>query len=147
VYDVETFEEKFQDILARPRFHTTAALFLGGFALLLAVLATYGAALNSVAQRRHEIAIRIAVGASPFDMRRMLLQQGMLPVAVGAVAGVVGAIALRQMVHHLIYSSEPSGVLTCAIASSVLACTSGFAIWISTSRVKTVEASTMLNLR
>ena len=81
IYDVKTLDERLSDMLATPRFYTTAVLFFGGFALLLAVVGIFGAASYSIAQRTHEIGVRIAVGATTGGVRGMLLWQSMLPVS------------------------------------------------------------------
>ncbi|HEX6897341.1 MAG TPA: FtsX-like permease family protein [Bryobacteraceae bacterium] len=87
VFDVKTLDQRLADVVARPRFYTTAILFLAGFALLLAAVGAYGAASHSVSQRRHEIGIRIAVGGPPGRVRGMVFRQSMAPVCVGVVAG------------------------------------------------------------
>ena len=61
VYDVNTLDQRLTDVLARPRFFTTAIIFLACFALLVAAIGTYGAASRTVAQRTHPIGVRIAI--------------------------------------------------------------------------------------
>ena len=109
VYDVKTLDQRLGETLARPRFYTTAILFFGAFALLLAVTGVYGVATYSIAQRTHEIGVRIAVGASPPRLRRLLLRQSLLPMAAGMAAGVAGAIGMGQFLKHLMTSAEPVG--------------------------------------
>src|SRR5581483_9315344 len=89
-YDVKTLDERLAENLARPRFYTTVVLFFGGFALLLALLGIYGVASFAVAQRTHEIGVRLAIGARVAWLRGMLMRQGLLPVVVGLAGGWAG---------------------------------------------------------
>jgi putative ABC transport system permease protein len=144
VYGIETFDSRLRQTLARPRFYTTAILFFGGFALLLAIVGTYGVASYSIAQRTREMGVRIAVGASPRGLRGMLLRQSMLPVACGAVAGVAGAAALGRYLQHLIAQAEPTGPWTCALAAAALAATAALAVWTATGRVVRMDPTAAL---
>jgi ABC-type antimicrobial peptide transport system permease subunit len=144
VYDVKTLDQRLIDTLARPRFYTTAVLFLGGFALLLAVAGIYGAASYSIARRTHEIGVRIAVGATPDGLRSLLLWQNLLPMACGAAAGGAGAAVLGRYMQHLIAGAETTGVWTCAEAAATLAAAAALAVWTATSRIARMDPTTAL---
>lgn len=135
VFDVATFDHKLQESLARPRFYTTAVLFLGAFALLLAIIGTYGVAAYSIAQRKREIGVRIALGASPQGLRRVLLRQSLLPVSAGICVGLVGAVVLGRFLNHLIACAEPTGAQVCLESALILAATSAVGIWAATSQI------------
>jgi putative ABC transport system permease protein len=139
VYGAKTLDQRLDDALAKPRFYTTAVLFLGGFAVLLAVIGIYGAAAYSITQRTHEIGVRIAVGASPGRLRFALLRQSMLPIAAGMAAGVAGAIALGRFLQYLMDAVEPLDARTCAWAALLLAITAAAAVWTATARVLRVD--------
>jgi predicted permease len=139
VYDAMTLGQRLDNALAKPRFYTTAVLFLGGFAVLLALIGVYGAASYSISQRTHEIGVRIAVGASPGRLRLVLLRQGMRPIAVGMAAGVAGAIASGRFLQYLMDSVQPLGVGMCASAALLLAVTAAVAVWTATARVLRVD--------
>jgi predicted permease len=144
VYDVKTLDQRLSENLARPRLYTSAVLFLGVFALLLAVVGTYGVASYSITQRTHEIGVRIAVGASPRGLRGMLLRQSMVPVACGAVAGIAGAAALGRYLQHLITQADPTGPWTCAVAAAALAATAALAVWSATGRIVRMDPTAAL---
>jgi len=91
IYSVETLDRRLRESLAKPRFYTTAVEFFGVLALLLAVIGVYGVAAHSIAQRMHEIGVRVAMGATPGEVRFMLLRQSLAPVVLGLAAGVAGA--------------------------------------------------------
>jgi len=144
VYDVKTLDQRLSENLARPRLYTSAVLFLGVFALLLALVGTYGVASYSITQRTHEIGVRIAVGASPRGLRGMLLRQSMLPVACGALAGVAGAAALGRYLQHLMAHADATGPWTCALAAAALAATAALAVWTATGRIVRMDPTAAL---
>ena len=146
VYDVKTLNQRLADVLALPRFYTTAILFFAGFALLLAMAGTYGVATYSVAQRTHEIGVRLAVGGSPDRIRGMLLRQSMLPLGAGMLAGVFGAAGLGRFLQHLISSAEPTGLWTCVIAALILATATAAAVWTATNRIVRMDPTAALRV-
>ena len=146
VFDVKTLDQRLADAVARPRFYTTATLFLAGFALLLAAVGAYGAASHSVSQRRHEIGIRIAVGGPPGRVRGMVFRQSIAPVCAGIAAGLAGAAGLGRVLKHLISSVEPTGIWMCGSAAMAIAAATACAIWIATSRVVRTDPTVALRV-
>jgi putative ABC transport system permease protein len=144
IYDAQSLDQRLSGNLLRPRFYTTAILFLGVFALLLAVIGIYGVAAYSVTQRTHEIGVRIALGAAPGRLRAALVRQGMLPVVAGMAVGVAGAIASGRFLKSLMWSAEPPGALTCIVGGLLLTATALAALWFATSRVIQVDPMTAL---
>lgn len=144
VYNTMTLSQRLDETLAKPRFYTTAVLFLGGFAVLLAVIGVYGVASYSISQRTHEIGVRIAVGASPERLRLALLRQSLLPIVVGMAAGVAGAVALGRFLQYLMEAVEPLDGGICASAALLLAVTAAVAVWTATARVLRVDPMSAL---
>jgi predicted permease len=144
IYDAQTLDERLSGNLLRPRFYTTAILFLGVFALLLAMIGIYGVAAYSVTQRTHEIGVRIALGAAPGRLRATLVRQGMLPVVAGMAVGVAGAIASGRFLNSLMASAERLGAQTCILGGLLLTVTALAALWFATSRVIQVDPMTAL---
>jgi len=98
--------------------------FLGGFgavALLLAALGTYGVMAFTTEQRTREIGVRIAVGAKPQDILRIVLGQGARLVAVGAVVGLLGALAGTRVLASMLYETGPADPLSYLVALGTLA--------------------------
>jgi putative ABC transport system permease protein len=143
-FQVESFDERLRDLIARPRFYTIAIVFLGGFAMLLAVIGIYAVASYSVSLRMHEIGVRIAVGATAAGVRRMILRQALLPVALGAVAGLAGAAAMGQYLQHLVASAQPASLSMRAAAALTLAATAAIATWSATRRVSRLDPMVIL---
>jgi predicted permease len=128
VPEMKTMQRIISDAVSERRFQTT---LLAGFALaalLLAVVGIYGVISYSVNRRRNEIAIRMALGARASDVNRMVLAQGMRPVAVGLVIGMAVALALGRLVQALLFQIRPSdplvlaGVVLVLSAAAALAC-------------------------
>lgn len=101
----------------------TSTILLGGFATLALVLAAvglYGVMAYSVVQRRHEMGIRIALGARPGDVLRLVVRHGMQLVLVGEIAGFAAVLILMRVVSGLLYRVSASDPRTLAVAVSVL---------------------------
>jgi putative ABC transport system permease protein len=135
VYNVKTLQQRFEETLARPRFRTTIFLFFGGFALLLAIAGIYGVSSYSITQRRREIGVRIAIGASARGVRAMVLRQALWPIGAGMVIGLVGAAWQGRLLEHLLPAAPPVDVPASAAAAVVLAFVAIFAIWSATRRI------------
>ncbi len=108
VFDAKTMERRMDDALARPKFYRTALLFFAGFALLLAVIGIYGVVSYAVARRTREMGVRLALGTTPGKLRTMLLWQGLLSVAVGAVLGTAGAALTGRFLESLVLAPSRS---------------------------------------
>jgi predicted permease len=144
VYDVKTLDQRLDDLLAGSRFYMAAVLFLAALALLLAVIGVYGVAAHAVAQRTHEIGVRIAVGAAPGDVRLMLLRQSLLPVAAGMLAGGAAAAGLGRFIGHLMENAQPVGVGICGAAALALMAAAAMAVWFATGRVTRMDPMSAL---
>ena len=144
VYDVKTLTQRLDDLLAGPRFHTVATLFFTALAMLLAVVGVYGVAAYSIAQRTHEIGVRIALGAVPGEVRLMLLRQSLLPVTAGMIAGIAAALWLGRFIRHLVENAQPAGPWMCGAAALALLATSAAAVWTATRRVTQVDPMSAL---
>jgi putative ABC transport system permease protein len=144
VFSVKTLDERLGDNLARPRFYTTTVLFLGGLALLLAVIGVYGIASYSILQRTHELGVRIAIGASAERMRFLLLRQSLLPVAIGAAAGIAGAFGLGRFMEHLMDTAQRVDGVTCGVAAALLLLVAAVAVWSATQRILRLDPMQVL---
>ncbi|HVT73032.1 MAG TPA: ABC transporter permease [Lacunisphaera sp.] len=121
VYDLKTMAQRLDDT-AQPRRAPMVLLALfSAVALLLAGLGVYGVLAFSVAQRTSEFGIRLALGATPGDIARLVLRQGARLVLVGVLAGLAGYLALSSLVGKLLYGIAATDPMTLALAPLILA--------------------------
>ncbi|MGH9361484.1 MAG: ABC transporter permease, partial [Thermoanaerobaculia bacterium] len=100
---VQTMEEIVRGSAAGRRSYTVLLAVFAGVALVLATLGVYGVMAYSVAQRRHEIGIRLAMGARPEDVLQLVVRQGLRLAAVGLLAGAVLSLASSRWVASLLF--------------------------------------------
>ncbi|HXG67739.1 MAG TPA: ABC transporter permease [Blastocatellia bacterium] len=121
LYDIKTFDQHLGNAFARPQF---SAFLLGVFAvvaLLLTAVGLYGVMAYSVAQRTHEIGIRVALGAQQGQVMSMVIRQGVTLAAVGVVLGLVGAFGLtRVLLATMLYGVSALDPLTFAFVVLLL---------------------------
>lgn len=114
VSDVQTMDEIVSVSTARQRFNMWVMSVFGAAALLLATIGIYGLMAYSVAQRRREIGIRLALGAQVVDVHRMVVVQGMRLALVGIAIGVAAALGLARFIEAFVFgvSSRDAFVFT-----------------------------------
>jgi predicted permease len=124
------------EALAGTRFMTYLLSAFAGGAALLAMLGIYGVTAYAVQQRRKEIAIRVALGATNRAVTAIFLRQGAWLLGAGIGAGVAGALPMSRFLHHYVFGVSSFDVLTYAAASLLLA-TAGLAavLWATRSAV------------
>ncbi|HEY6344397.1 MAG TPA: ABC transporter permease [Bryobacteraceae bacterium] len=113
---VKTMEQVFSDSVAQPRLQLALLGIFGALAGLLAAIGIYGVAAYSAAQRTREIGIRMALGARPGDVRRLVLREGLVLGAAGVVAGLAGALGLTRVLKSLLFETTPTDAPTLALA-------------------------------
>jgi putative ABC transport system permease protein len=120
LWNVRTMNSLLSESVARHRFNTTLLGLFALVALLLASLGIYGVMSYSVTQRTHEIGVRLALGAQPADVLKMVLRQGMALVALGIALGLVCSYALTRSMTSLLYGVSATDPSTFALISLVL---------------------------
>jgi putative ABC transport system permease protein len=93
---------------------------MGILGLILATLGVYGVVAYMAAQRTHEIGMRLALGALPGDILRMVLRQGISIVALGSVLGIIMAFAVARLLSHLLVGVSSSDPITYASVALML---------------------------
>lgn len=139
VYDVDSMEHRLTDFLAPQRFSMSLLGVFAFVALVLAAIGIYGVTANSASHRTHEIGIRMALGARPFDVLGLVVRQGMLLVAIGTAIGVVAAVALARVVASLLYGVRPWDPVTLVLVAIVLAAVALFACYLPAQRAARVD--------
>jgi putative ABC transport system permease protein len=121
MWRIRTLEATLTQNVADRRFILSLMGCFAVLAVLLTALGIYGVISYSVAQRTHEIGVRMALGAQRGDVLRMILRQGMLLALVGVVAGVGAALALTRLMTGLLYGVSAADPLTYAGVAVLLA--------------------------
>ena len=116
-----TLDEQLATSLARPRLLATLSGFFGVLALLLAVIGLYGTISYSVARRRNEIGIRIALGAARLGMLRMVAGEAGNVVALGVALGALLALATNRLVASFLYGVTATDPATMTLSALILA--------------------------
>jgi len=124
---------------ANRRFTTLLLGVFAAVAFVLAMIGIYGVIANSTAQRTHEIGIRMALGANRASVLRMVLAGGLRIAAAGLTIGVLGALALTQVLAGLLFGVTARDPLTFVVVASALLLVSLAACWIPARRAMRVD--------
>jgi predicted permease len=144
VYDVHTMNQRVYDSLARRRFAATMLGAFALFALLLTTVGVYGVISYLVSQSKHDLGIRIALGAQPGNIVGLVVRQGMELTAVGVVAGLVGAVAVTRVMASLLFGVTATDTLTFGAVAAVLIVAAFLATVIPAGRATRVDPMTVL---
>lgn len=118
---IRAFGTIIADSVANERFETQLLLFFAASALSLASLGVYGIVSYSVVQRNREIGLRLALGAQASDVYRLILRDGLLPVALGIASGIVLALTMMRFVASMLFETSPyDPLLTVGSALAIL---------------------------
>lgn len=121
VAGLQTMDARVQGSVAQPRFRTFLVVAFAVVALLLAAFGLYGVLAYLVTQRRHELGIRVAVGATDGDVVRLVVVQGMRMVGLGLLLGLVGGGVVATVLRGLLFEVGPADPLTFVGTSLLLA--------------------------
>jgi putative ABC transport system permease protein len=121
VYAVQTMKQLMSESVSRERFNMTLLTVFAAVALVLAAVGVYGVMSYSVAERRHEIGIRMALGASSRDVLGMILRQTASLALAGLGIGIFAAVMLTRLMTGLLYEVSATDGVTFAVVSALLA--------------------------
>lgn len=139
VTDVLTLNDYFSLAVSQKRMNMLLLGFLATIATLLAAIGIYGVMAYSVAQRSHEIGIRLALGAEPRDVLRMVVRDGMRLAGLGLVLGILGALAATGYLRSELYGIKATDPLNLAMVSVGLALIALAACYIPARRATKVD--------
>jgi predicted permease len=105
---VQTMSERLSTAVAEPRYWATLLGLFGGLGLLLAAVGIYGVLSYYVSRQSRDIGIRMALGADPAAVRRLVIRRGMVRAALGMGIGVGGALLLTRSLESLLFGISPS---------------------------------------
>jgi len=121
VLEAHTLNDQLSDIIARPRFILTLAGAFTICAVVIAAIGVYGVSAYWVTRRRRELAIRLAIGASPQSVVRAILTRSLKLAAVGGVVGLAIAIAGARFIESMLFEVDARDPLTLAAVTAILA--------------------------
>lgn len=139
VSEVQTMDAVVARSTAQPRFNLLLLATFAAVALVLAAVGIYGVMSYSVSRRTHEIGLRMALGAQPGDVLRVVVGQAMALATIGACVGLVGALALGRFMSSFLYGVQPSDPLTFLAMSAILGAVALAASYIPARRATRID--------
>ena len=146
IADVETLETLVGRARAERAFVMVLLVIAAGLALLLGSVGLYGVVSYTVAQRRREIAIRMAVGAQVADVRRLVLTEAGGLALAGAALGIGGAVVLTRRLQALLFETSPLDPTVFVAVSALLIGVSLLASWLPARRAARIDPMTALRV-
>jgi len=141
---VTTLEQMMSEVVARPRLLAVLMGLFAALGLLLGAVGIYGVLAYTVSQRRREIGVRLALGATTRDVLRMVVGGGLRLVAVGVAVGLAGALALARLMESVLYGVPPHDPLTFASVVVGLMGVALIASWLPARRASRVPPAVAL---
>jgi ABC-type antimicrobial peptide transport system permease subunit len=147
LFDIDTMETRLAGSMAPARFNTLLLTTLGLMGLALAAIGIYGVIAYSVAQRTGEIGVRLALGAEPRDVTRMVVGQALWPVVVGLGLGLAGSLALGGLMTAQLFGVTPRDPVTLIVVAIVTIAVSLAASYVPARRAASLDPSRALQTR
>lgn len=144
VYRLIALVALLQDAEARTTFTVLLLSIAAVVALMIGTMGIYGVVAFLVALRTREIGLRLALGAQPADVRRMVVQRALVDAVIGVAVGVAGAIALTRELSTLLYSVKPTDPVSLLSAGALLLLTAMVASWIPARRAARLDPAVAL---
>jgi len=145
IYNVRSMNDRVQESLARRRFSMVMLGLFAFLALALATIGIYGVMAYLVSQGTRELGIRLALGATPGDISRLVVRQGMTLAITGVALGLAGAFALTRLIRSLLFGVQASDPLTFVAVAALLAVIALVASYIPARRAAQIDP--MVSLR
>jgi predicted permease len=142
--EIHTLAEEVEDSAAPERLTAILASIFGIFAALLAAVGLYGLLAYAVAQRQREIGIRMALGAQPRAIARLVGGQALAMVAIGVALGLAGALVLAPTASALLYGVGPTDPASLAAAAALVALVAALAAFVPAARAARVDPAVAL---
>ncbi len=141
---LRTMREIVSASVEQRRFQLILVMMFSGIGLVLASLGIYGVVSYSVQQRRGEMGIRMALGATSSNLRSQVVRQGLTPVAIGLAAGIAAALTLGKLLSGMLFGVSFADPLTIFCVSAVLLSVAAIACYVPALRVTRADPLTAL---
>jgi putative ABC transport system permease protein len=139
IAEVKAMNDWVATSVAAPRYRTTLLGLFAALAMVLAATGIYGVMSYSVAQRTHEIGVRMALGARRFDVLKMVVRQGMVLTLIGVVLGLAGAFALTRVMATLLFGVTAKDPVTFGVVAALLMAVAFIACFVPAQRATKVD--------
>jgi predicted permease len=139
VFDITTMQQRVEDSIGVPRSNMTLLTIFASLALVLAAVGIYGVISYFVSQRTREIGIRMALGAAPSDVLRLVLGQGLVMILIGLALGLAGSLLLTRYLANLLYGVRPADPLTIICVALLLVIVAIAACYVPARRAARVD--------
>jgi putative ABC transport system permease protein len=141
---MRSYDSIISTLMATRRFTLVLLAAFAGTALLLAIVGLYGALSFVVTQRQREIGVRVALGAGQADIRRLVMAQGLRPVAIGIVIGLFSAAVAGQLLTTMLYGVAPTDATTYAVTLGAVILSATLACLLPARRAASLDPATTL---
>ena len=139
-----TFDQLVEATVTQERLIAMLSAFFGGLALLLAAVGLYGVVAHAVRARQAEIGLRMALGAAPSSIVRLVFQRVGVLIAAGLAFGLAGSLWAARFVEALLFHLEARDPVTFAGAAAVLVAVGVLAAWMPARRAARLDPATVL---
>ncbi|MFZ0922122.1 MAG: FtsX-like permease family protein, partial [Candidatus Acidiferrales bacterium] len=137
--DLKTQTEETSEALSQERLFARLTSVFGLVALVLAMIGLYGTMAYSVTRKTHEIGIRMALGAKPADVLRMVIRQGITLTLIGVAIGIIVALGVTRLINSMIFGVTPYDPITFITVAVVLLAVAFLACYIPARRAMRVD--------
>ncbi|PYV38624.1 MAG: hypothetical protein DMG06_25245, partial [Acidobacteria bacterium] len=144
IYNVQPMTERLWNSIAPQQWNTVLLAFFAALALVLAAVGIYGVIAYAVSQRTREIGVRMALGAEPRDVLKLVVREGMTLVLIGLGIGLMGTLALTRFLVSLLYRVRPTDPSIFLIVSLILVAVATLASYIPARKASKVDAMVAL---
>lgn len=144
IFSIRTLDDVRFEVLAQERFLLTLLAVFAAVAMLLATVGVYGVVSHTARRRTREIGIRMALGARAADVIRVVVGQGLGLALLGLAAGVLGALALTQLLGTLLFEVRPTDPASFVLVAFVLTGAAGLACYLPARRATRTDPAEVL---
>ncbi len=134
----------FAESISRPSLLAQLLGAFAGLALLLAAIGIYGVLSYMVTERRREIGIRVALGATRSHVLTQIMKQGLQVTAIGAAIGLAGALAVNRLIASLLFGVQPTDIVTIAFVIATITAVAVVASWLPAWRASRLDPNVVL---
>jgi predicted permease len=144
VVRLRDMDSVFAESIRRPRLVAQLLGAFAGLALLLAAIGTYGVLSYMVTERRREIGIRVALGATRSHVLTQIMKQGLQVTALGVTIGLAGALAVNRLIVSLLFGVQPTDTVTIAFVIATITAVAVVASWLPAWRASRLDPNVVL---